>query len=283
MTDRSTYESDVAAALDAAEPPVVHVETGVSDIVTVAVKNGYTLSHTPNERWQSEPVRPRGTITALTATGFADAVNLRLPAEQDGASVVYADHDKCALVAIVNDDGGGDAGWRDHRIELQLRSTPEWTLWTSRQGLGSQEKFAETIEEGENEIVDPTATSMLELAQTFHASTSAKFRQSGRLTDGRTQFVYEEDVDAKAGESGQLTIPATFTLALRPFHGAQPVLVTARLRYRLARGDLQIGYFLHRVDDIKRAAFAELVEGTRAALALPVVEAVAPPPTTPAS
>lgn len=271
-------ESDIAAALDAARPLGVDLPLVDGRVVTLLTPNDVQRQIVDLERYGERPVRSRGNITTLTAAGFTEAVVLR--ASGIGSQVVYADHDKCALVAVLNDDLAAAAGWRDYRVLLELRSTPEWAHWTTHQGLGAQAKFAEAIEEGENEIVEPAALELLELAQTFHAHTAATFKQGGRLKDGRTQFVYEEDVDAKAGESGQLTIPSEFTVALRPFHGATPVKVKARLRWRLSRGELQIGYFLHRVDDIRRAAFAEVVDAVRDELSLPVVEGVAPPVTT---
>lgn len=261
---RQDYQSGIAAALDAARQSVeVHKLDG--DVVVVASAPGASHQVLNLEKWRPEPARPRGTVRAVTADGFCASVGEKLRAEV--LTVIYADPDTCKLVAVLNDDG-----WRDDRVDLDLRPTPEWTLWTGHQGLGSQEKFAAVIEEGADEIVTPSPVSMLELAQTFHASTSAKFKQAGRLQDGRTQFTYEEEIDAKAGDGGALAIPAEFTLGLRPFFGADRIEVKARLRYRLTRGDLQIGYFLHRSDDVRRGAFTEVVERVAEKLQQPLVE-----------
>ena len=82
----------------------------------------------------------------------------------------------------------------------------------------------------------------------------------------------------------KLVIPAEVTGALRPFYGASAVLVKARLRFAVRSGDLQIGYFLHRTDEIRRAAFAEVVDVVHGELAgVPLLEAVAPSACTPAS
>lgn len=268
--NRQDYQTDVAAALDAAQPSVEVIEID-GDLHVIATAPGASAQTIHLERYRSEPSRPRGTVRAVTAAGFVTAVETR-----GKTGVLYADPDACKLVAVLN-----DGGWRDDRVDLDLRPTPEWALWTGHQGLTSQEKFAAVIEEGAEEIVTPSPVSMLELAQTFHASTSAKFKQAGRLVDGRTQFTYEEEVDAKAGEGGALAIPAEFTLGLRPFFGADRIEVKARLRYRLSRGDLQIGYFLHRADDVRRAAFEEVTASVGSALGLPLVAGSPASPVTP--
>lgn len=276
MSTREEYTSDVAAALDATEDLVQTAELtpGLHVIATRSTATSKTI-HT--ERFEQRPERPRGTVKAVTQDGFVRALELVVA----DRAVVYANPDTCQLVAVVNDDRAGDAGWRDHRIELDLRPTPEWDLWTKHQGLGSQEKFANVIEEGQAEIVDPSSTVMLDLAQTFAATTAAKFRQAGRLQDGRQQFVYEEEIEAKAGESGSLAIPAEFLLGLRPFFGADRYEVLARLRYRLSRGELQIGYQLHRPEDVKRKAFDELVAAVESRTDLPLVHGIPAAPTVP--
>jgi len=247
---------DVAAALDAAEP-AAHILDGPDSLSwLVARRTGHIVEIIDSERLCDGPRRPNGTVQAVTADGFVTAVERRHLDE----TTLYADPEGCGLVAVINDDHFDRAGWRDHRVNLSLRPTPEWLLWSNGQGLHGQEKFAEIIEAGQDEIVDPTAAEMLDLAQTFHASTTAKFRQAGRLSDGRTQFVYEEDVHAAAGEAGNLSVPQQFTVAVRPFYGADRYKVVCRLRYRLRGGELTIGYQLHRPDDVRRDAFEKVVD-----------------------
>lgn len=267
MSTEFPSDSDVAAALEAAvdhHEPVVDV----NNAYVVAHRNDRTVTHVDLEQYLDRPVRQRGTVKALTAAGFVAAVVQRSQ-EPDGLgpAVVYADADRCGLVAVLNDDHVLTAGWRDHRVQLALAATPEWTHWTSRQGLGSQTRFAETIEDGEYEIVEPSATTMLEIAQTFQATTGARFKQRGRLKDGATQFTYEEDIEASAGSGEPLRIPDRFTIAVRPFFGVEARQVECRIRFRVSSDGLQIGYQMHRPDDVRRNAFAEVVDTVREALA----------------
>lgn len=266
-TETTTLEAtidggDVAAALAAAEPTsktLVDYDID-SPLPLIVVRRGdHVIDQVNLERYAPRPHRPGGTVTVLTAEAFLTALQHR--AHEADTVAVYGDPDSCQLVAVLNDDYDGRGGWRDHRIELTLKPTPEWTHWTRCAGIGNQERFATVIEEGEDEIVEPSAAVMLDIAQSFHASTGGKFKKTHRLAGGKTQLVWEEDTDAKAGESGEVKIPETFTLALRPFYGADPRPVTARLRWRISSGALQIGYELKRPDEVRREAFATDVLG----------------------
>lgn len=272
-----TPAGDVAAALAAAEDHAQVLDAdGDGTLLVVAHRNDRVLAHVDLERYEAEPVRSRGTVKALTADGFIASYRHRSTVGAEHQGVIYADLDACRLVAVLNDDHSSHTGWRDHRIDLALQATPEWQHWTGHQGLHAQAFFAQAIEDGQDEIVGvPNATVMLEIAQKFEASVGGKFRQEGRLDDGSVKFSYEETVDAKVGD-GLIPVPKSFTVRVRPFWGAGPRDVEARIRYTCRSGELKIGYVLHRPDEVKRDAFAADVVGhVRAELpAATVIEGV---------
>lgn len=211
------------------------------------------------ERLQDHPNRMRGTVEPITAESFVAYVN-RHANEQ---STVWWDEVAGTVEAVLNDHAGAEhfAGWADHRAVLRLRSTPEWDFWTKMDGvLVSQEQFAEHIEDGARELVEPDAATMLEVAQTFHATTQVQFRQATRLQSGTAQFVYDEEQQAKAGKAGSLSVPTEFVIALSPYIGEAPYRVTARLRYRVRSGGLAIGYKLDRPDRVRRDAVSQIAE-----------------------
>lgn len=226
------------------------------------------------------PRRPRGTVAVHDAASFLKAVETRL----DEGVTVYADEENMALVAILNDDRTGVAGWRDHRVNLSLRRTDEWSHWLENGGLRPQEAFATAIEAGIAEIVDPPAATMLELAQSFQATVGVKFAQAGLLDSGARQFTFSEDVAARAGKGGTLEIPGEFKIGVKPFYGSAAYEVVARLRYRLREGELTIGYDLVKPKEVERAAFRGIVETVTAGIETaapnaPVLNGVAPAPT----
>lgn len=218
------------------------------------------------ERFRETPDRKRGTIALHTAASFSDFINRH----KDERSTIFADRDACRFIGVLNDADGEGAHWADHRAVLAMKHTPEWLFWTAQDGnLLSQADFAGHIEDGQSEVREPDAATLLELAQTFHAKTGVNFRQSTILQSGQRQLTYEETTAASAGHSGQITIPQEFILGVAPFVGSDAYKVTARLRFRLHNGTLSIGYQLVRPHEVIDAAFADAVEAIKTATDVP--------------
>lgn len=256
MTDRT----EVDAAAELAVSPVMSTDEA-TDLVTVALPPGWTLNYHDPEHLFGQPRRSRGISVVHDASSFVTAVKQRWTYDESGEPrvVIYANEADRELVAVLNDDVGDEPGWRDYRVSLGLRVTPEWQHWKSRDGrLMAQADFAAHIEDGVNELVDPSPAAMLELAQTFHATTSAAFKSGTRLASGQVQFRYEETIDASAGGDGTVAIPEQIKLIISPFYGAPRYEVTARFRYRLTRGEFTLGYQLDRPHRMELAAFADV-------------------------
>jgi uncharacterized protein YfdQ (DUF2303 family) len=210
--------------------------------------------------WRPRPTRKIGTYhPADVASLIAYTKN-----HEDDGTTVWIHPTSGQVVSVMNDHIGSDApvpGWGDHRAILKLATTPEWDFWVGQDNkLMSQTEFAEHIETGMQEIVEPDAADVLELAQSFHATSSATFRSSTRLQSGEQRFVYEETIDAKAGPSGDLTIPTWILLELAPFIGEEPTRLAARFRFRLTSGHLSLCYKLDRPDKVKRDAIERIKE-----------------------
>lgn len=176
-------------------------------------------------------------------------------------SEVYADVERRTITAVLDAHTAEDARWGSHRLQLTLRETTAWRAWLSMDGqLVPQAAFAEFIEDNLVDLVEPTAATMLELAESFEVTTSAEFQSSQRLDSGARRFSYVEEQTGKAGHKGDITIPATLTLALRPFEGSEPYKVTARFKYRLdkAKGALTLGFKIERPGDTLTAAFEDI-------------------------
>lgn len=247
-------EAIIAAGVAAAEPKPV--EPGTIYSVTVPVGTEHTVVDL--ERWLPSPSRKKGAVAFTEGGSLARYVTAHDPG--DGSSALYADAESLTVVAVLNGHRGESAGWGDHRATLTLRPTPEWKHWLALNGqLVDQVKFAEHLEEGLAEIVDPPGAEMLELAQTFQANTKVAFKSFRQLDNGQRQVSYEETIDAKAGTKGNIVIPSRFQLGLAPFDGAEPYRLDARLRFRIREGDLRIGYVLDRPDVVLRAAFDDVL------------------------
>lgn len=225
---------------------------------TTAVPPGWEIRTVDVSAHLPEPPRSQGTVAVYDAQSFMAAVGQRT---LDGrAPVAYADESRLALVGILDDDQGDQPGWRQYRVELALRATPEWKAWRDHDEKPmSQEQFAYFVEEHAREFRTPAAADMLELASTIEGTKTAQFKAGVRLKDGSRQVGWNETIDARAGQSGQLTIPDRFLVALRPFIGSDPFEVEAWLRFRIADGRLQLSYKLDRPHDIEKLVFDEVV------------------------
>lgn len=217
------------------------------------------------ERYLDEPRRKKGRVSLHTGQALADYTN----AHKTDATTLWADVQQRNVTSVLDDHADELAGWADHRAVLQLRHTPAWQRWVKHDGQKmSQVAFAEHLEDGISEIVEPSGADMLELAKSFQATKGVTFRSDRRLDNGQVQVQYEETIDAKAGQRGDLLVPQTFVLALQPFEGSDTYRVQARLRYRLGDGSLTIGYVLDRPEDVIRSAFDDVLAGIEKATEL---------------
>ena len=241
-------------------------------IHSVVLPVGWTQETLDLEAFLDFPERVRGTTRLHDADSF-----VRLVSEHEGTPThVYASLEDVELVAVFNDACGvkdhETSGWGDHRAVVHLRHTPEWEHWIGHNGkLMTQAAFAEHIEDGLLEIVEPSAAEMLELAQTFHAHTGVQFKSSQILDSGERQFVYEETQTTRAGRDGKITVPKEFVLAIKPFEGSDLYKVRARLRHRANEGSLSLGYRLDRPHDVIRTAFDDTVSKIDEAIASDVL------------
>jgi hypothetical protein len=213
------------------------------------------------EKYAPRPRRTTRAVTFTDPTHFAEYFAAHAgPRELDGVEV-WGDEQAATFTGIIDAPSPDQPGWAGHRATLKLTTSTEWSAWSGASGqLMGQEGFAEFIEDRSADIVRPTGAEMLELAQSFQAHTKVTFESAQILADGRRALEYREDVEARAGAKGQIEIPGTFDLALRPFLGCDPYKVVARFRYRMGGGNLQIGFKLNRPEDVLRAAFGDVVE-----------------------
>jgi uncharacterized protein YfdQ (DUF2303 family) len=276
--------SSVQALLDAGgalvEPTSWSVDQEtVPDVLTAVVPQGYKLEvadlaghvakHMPTPR------RVVGTAVVTDTPSW-----LAYFGKHGGEhSEVFGDVRASTVTAILNAPPGPDApAWGDHRVVLKLEHSAAWTAWTSRNGqMMSQTAFAEHLEDRTPDLVEPSAATMLELAQSFQATTGVQFESSSRLHDGQRRFQYLETTEGKAGQRGELDIPTSIRIQVPVWRGvAIGVPMTARFRFRAGRDGLTLGYVLDRVDDVLDAAWASLLGELTETLPVPVLAGAAP-------
>lgn len=260
MTD---YEAAIAGGSNAAviadlAAQAMGVVATEGDAHVVITPSGAQATVVDLEEHSFAPRRARGTACLKSVEAFCDYV-MRHKTDR---TTIWAEPLEGRVVAVLNDHGAEQsAEWGDLRADLILTPTPEWEHWAKRDGIyGSQRDFAEHIEDGLDEIRDPAGADLLEIAQTFQATVQAAFRSATRLRDGTIAIQWDEHVDARAGEAGQIEIPQVMELGLAPFYGETPYAVTARIRYRVGAEGLAIGYKLERPEAVVRDCLTAIRE-----------------------
>jgi uncharacterized protein YfdQ (DUF2303 family) len=260
-------EFDVRPVIETAQQAVEPREIAQNYYVVALPHGGIEKIdlHDVLERRGERPARTKGVVRLTTVDELAKFVDEFYDAAR---TTLWLDEEAEKVVAVLNDATPEGAGWGDHRAHVSLQHTPEWEHWLGLDNrLVSQEAFADHIEEGLPEIVSPDGADLLELAQSFHATTEATFRSARRLSSGEVRFQYDENVQASAGVAGDMAIPDTFELRVAPFIGDEPLAMTARLRYRLHGGKLDIGYRLMRPEQVVRDSLDLMAERLRSRFA----------------
>lgn len=264
-SSKTNAEAIIDVAIDSVEPAGLDEEGRF-----YAVQGNPTIIDLEKhrEQFRGAPRRKKGSYTVHDADSFVEYLNKH----GSDQSEVWADATAARLIGVLNANTRAEAEWEDHRVGYGVLLSDAWKAWIHNDGkLLSQQEFAEHIEDRAIDVVQPAAADMLELSQTFQATMGVDFESAQQLSSGERRLTYRETVDAKAGRVGQLEIPQTFTLGLTPFEGADPYRVVARLRYRIADGNLRIGYKLERPTDVLREAFQGVVDDVSTRIAATVL------------
>lgn len=247
----------IDTAQDAAQPHTVGLDDADSAHFVV-LRPGEVAERLDTDDLQPYPRRKTGEVVLTTAAAFSSYVTKH--SDEDETSI-FADVESRRIVAVLDDHGGSVPGWGEHRAVLTLRHTPEWLVWAKadEKPMG-QVEFAEMIEDRLVDVVEPVGADLLEVIREFHATTKATFRSAVRLDNGEQQLTWVEEVEARSGKQGDLTVPGEFVLGLAVFEGEDHYRVTARLRYRVREGRLTIGYVLSNREDVIRDSFRLVTE-----------------------
>lgn len=186
-----------------------------------------------------------------------------------GELEVWADVSGRRMIAILD----GYDGLRKHTASLALAISPEWAEWAARDGnLYPQDEFAEFITDHVSTIAEPDGAALVDMCETLTGTVGVKWRSQSLDRSGQRQFVYEEQVEGRAGVKGSLPIPTELHLVLRPFVGGDPVAMTARFRFRVRDGGLALGVKLVERSRVLEAAFASATAEVQGLVPVPIFD-----------
>lgn len=281
MTEVIRTENDaiIEIAEEAARAQAEPVRLELGSVYAFPTADGPQLVDLDGGQWTGRlpaPRRKTGKTVVDDVASFSSYYAKH--ADEDSETYVNVDHRMITTVLDAHSQEG--PRWGDHRLILQLKCTQAWHAWLALDGKWlSQRDFAEHIEGRLEDIREPAAAEMLELAQSFQAKTTVKFASGTRLSSGDMTLNWEETTDATAGAKGQIKIPSTFKIAVKCLElpvveGEDPVVygIEARFRYRIERGgNLAIGYILNESAAVLRDAVLAVVGQVEGGLGIEVL------------
>lgn len=256
---------DAGAALAKARLPEMDATNSTPFVV---VPPGYQVQDV--EKMLPAPTRKRADVTMLDAPSFIEYVNKHGCQDE---TVIYSDVDyeagKYGLLAVINDHGGTDPTWRDHRASLSPIKSLEWKRWKGNDSKTlPQADFAAFLEDNLSDIATvagmPTGKDMLEMALAFEANSDKRFKKKLDLLGGGAHLEYVDQADEAT--STKMRFFERFTVGIPVFQGATDGYhIEARLKFRMANGDLRFWYELVRPDRVFKTAVATEIDKIKAA------------------
>lgn len=232
----------------------------VQDTPFVIVPHGCELKTFPELR--EHPVHVQAAVTVTSAAAFL----LYFNRFANPNSTILVDIEKAKIHGVIdyhiaNTDNVLPQHGK-HTVTYPCPLTPEAQKWFDKNKIQmNQTDFAQFIEDGLLEIMEPSGSEMLEIASTLQAKNQVNFRSGIRLDNGQAQMTYEESIQGSAGVSGNVNIPQKIALALRIFRGDDAAYrIEANFRYRIKEGKLTMWYELIRPHIAREDAVKQIIE-----------------------
>lgn len=213
------------------------------------------------DQYRTEPGEVHGQAKVTTLQSFIDLVNRH---KNEGSAVFgKTSWPEPALTAVIDYHGEKAAArWGHHHIRYAFPVTDEFKVWIDRNAKPmGQADFAIFLEDHAAELAAATPderkeyealfkeafatpADLLALSRQLEVFVSAKVKQGMRVQTGErvVEFV-EEHMNGK-GE--KVEIPGIFMVSVAAFVDGDTVRIPARLRYRIAGGEIQWSYQLYR-------------------------------------
>lgn len=248
-----------ALEVGAAQSKVVEV----SGCAHALVPSGYTMQplyaaiaeHL--DRRAEFPRRKEITVNVTEPASFLDYWDQH--AEDDSRVYAYASSGK--ISACFDEHGGPEkqARWRKHWCCLQLKKSEEFETWLkSNRKPVDQTTFAEFLEDNAPDITEPASATFIECARDLKAKSDVTFESKVNMSSGAATFAYKENVTG-TWSNGSIEIPERFKIRIQVYVGLEPVVIEARMRYRINSGKLTMWYDLYRISAMEREAFENVI------------------------
>lgn len=215
------------------------------------------------ESYRQNPQRRRGTASVTTLESFIELTNRH----KDDGSAIFAKTSwpNPKLTSVIDyHDVERKPRHGEHRIVYTFPITEELSAWIGMNGKPmSQGDFAAFLEDHAAELAAPfdgerseferlfkekfaTPVELIDLSRSLEVRVGAKVKRGERLQTG--ERVVEFTKEHMNGKGEKIEIPGIFMVSVLAFVDGDAVRIPARLRYRIAGGDVVWFYQLYRWD-----------------------------------
>lgn len=163
------------------------------------------------EKFNERPNRIREKKLFHDLRGFIDYVN----DFKSDTTVCFAGRNE---IKVVFDYHVKDKpSWGDHQVIFEIKKSNRWVIWEKAHNQWmSQKEFANFLDSGLNEIIDPSQSEILSMVKNFRATTSYEF-DSESTEYGGENITFRKSTKTGAFQKQQVKLPEYITLALEPF------------------------------------------------------------------
>ena len=203
----------------------------VNGIPVAVIPEGYQVHDL--ERFCDGPVRIKRKLT----TAFSDSFVRYVSIFQKTDTRMYGSLSGKLSAVIDDHDASGDAAWNDHIIDLVLRHSDEFRIWSALANNApcSQTAFLDVLRDRRGDVVSMQGADLLSLIQNFRATKNASFRSMRNIDNGDVAFEYSQETRG----AGTLQVPEEIKLMIPIFEGEPPEDVVLRLRFEIEEGVLK--------------------------------------------
>lgn len=178
-------------------------------------------------------------------------------------TLIFADQKAGTLVAVIDYHVPCEQpSWCEHRATLDLKKSPEWEAWASKNStltktnLFEQVALGEFLEDQMPYIIEPQGAAIQEAILKLEVQRTITVKSHHNLDNGTAQIIY---LDSETQQQEQMKIPTRFKLRLRHYLGQDPIDVNVRLRYRPRDTSIVFFYLIEDFEKIAEDAFSAVI------------------------
>ena len=231
----------------------------------VVVPNGYDLA-------QIKPIDPtlpeniQQSVKVHDEASFLKYLELfKTPVTQIFAAPGFLANGSPYFGAAIDYHGPDKPMRNQHSLTYRPRYSDQWKLWMNTSAM-NQEAFAEFIEENRQDVVEPKAAALLDLARNFKATRKVQYDKAFIEKDGNVKLTYSDETEAQ----GEVSVPDQITIGIPVYFGGQPYSINLWVRYRVGNSNVSFNLKPDRADLTEQHAFKEMATRIEETTAVPV-------------